>query len=358
MDPVIQADSSDIDASASIGAGAVIRARKLTLGPGACIGENVTIEADTVALGHRARIGDGCTLRGLGGPAQNIEVGDEFFLGPSSAILVPEFVAGDYVAIHNHLLLNGYRFCVVGHNTWVGQNCLLNSTEELTIGNNVGIGAYSSIYTHAYNGELLEGCEIWSTGATVIEDNVWLVGSYNVIGPGVTVGPRSVVLTSSVVTSDVPPGHAVGGVPAKDLTERIRPFRDVSLDEKVTMMRGFVDEFVAERHAGEAGEIDGGYLVSSPESDPFFVVVQDRLDVSGLPDAPGVVYAGELDGGGEAGGRVTVFDISTKRYGKRRSAPEIALIKFMNGYRARFVPADRSRVTPQQPPRPAAAPAR
>lgn len=343
MDPVIEAGNRDVAASASVGSGSVIRARELTLHPGARIGEGVTIEAEKVILGHHAAISDGCTVRGVGGPARHVELGDRFFLGPSSTVLVPEFVAGDYVAIHNHLLCNGYKACVIGHNTWIGQNCILNSTDELTIGNNVGIGAYSSVYTHAYNGELLEGCEIWNTGPVVIEDNAWLVGGYNVISPGVTVGRRSMVLTSSVVSKDVPEAHAVGGVPAKDLTDRLRPFRDMSLEEKLEMMRRFVGEFVSERHAGESSEIEGGHLVNPADDEPFFVIVQDELTPAGLPDATGAVYVGAA-GTGEVDERVTVFDISTKRYGKRRTPLEVALIGFMNGYRARFVPADRPRV--------------
>lgn len=343
MDPVIEAARSDIAPSASVAAGSVIRAGSLSLGPGARVGENVTIEADTVVLGHHATIADECVLRGIGGPARRLEMGDRSFLGASSTILVPEFAAGDYVAIHNHLLLNGYEPCVVGHNSWVGQNCVLNSTDELTIGNNVGVGAYSSIYTHAYNGELLEGCEIWSTAPVVIEDNAWLVGSYNVISPGVTVGARSMVLTSSVVSRDVLPAHCVGGVPAKDLTDRIRPFRDVTLADKLAMMRRFVNEFVRERHPAEASEIEGGFRVSPAAGDPFFVVVQDRLDASALPDAVGAVYAGAADGA-PGGARLTVFDVSTKTYAKRRSDVEVALMRFMNGYRARFVPDDRPRV--------------
>jgi acetyltransferase-like isoleucine patch superfamily enzyme len=354
MEPVIEAQVSDIAPSASIGAGSVIRADDLTLGPGARIGENVTIEAETVIVGHHATISDDCTLRGLGARARLVEVGDRFLLGPSSAILVPQFVAGDYVAIHNHLLCNGYEPCVIGHNSWIGQNCILNSTAPLTIGNNVGIGAYSSLYTHAYNGELLEGCEIFNEAPVVVEDNAWLVGGYNVISPGVTLGARSVVLTSSVVSRDVPPAHCVGGVPAKDLTERLKPFRDVTLQDKLAMMRRFVGEFADERHAGATAPIDGGHRVTPAGGDSFFVVVQDELDPAALPaGVAGAVYAGAVVAPLDDE-RVTVFDVSTKRYGKRRTPPEVALIGFMNGYRARFVPDDRPRITA----RPAAAPAR
>jgi acetyltransferase-like isoleucine patch superfamily enzyme len=317
------------------------------IGDGARIGDRVTIKADRLILGDGALISDDCVISAVGGAAGEFELGDHSLIGPSSSVLTPRFVAGDYVAIHNHLLANGYEPCWVGHNTWIGQNCVLNSTAELTIGNNVGIGAYSSIYTHAWNGELLEGCEIHTSSPVRIEDNAWLVGAYNVVSPGVTIGARAMVLTSSVVSKDVPPAHTVAGVPARDMTDRITAFRDVTLDQKVAMMRRFVDEFVAERHPDDSRAIDGGWLIETESGPRFFVVVTDE-DIDADRDGCGVVYARDANGL-RVGDGVTVFDISTKQYVKRGTAPEIELIRFMNGYRARFVPADRPRIGPLPP---------
>ena len=52
----------------------------------------------------------------------------------------------------------------------------------------------------------------------VIGDNVWL-GANCVIFPGVTIGDGSVVATSSVVTSDVPPNTLVAGYPARRIKQ-------------------------------------------------------------------------------------------------------------------------------------------
>jgi acetyltransferase-like isoleucine patch superfamily enzyme len=86
---------------------------------------------------------------------------------------------------------------VIGHNVWVGQNCVLNAEDDLTIGNHVGIGAYSSVYTHGYFGDLLEGCQVFKVGPVTIEDDVWILGSYNIISPGVTLGAKSLILTGA-----------------------------------------------------------------------------------------------------------------------------------------------------------------
>jgi acetyltransferase-like isoleucine patch superfamily enzyme len=342
-EPHLEVDELNVASTAIIGDATVIRAGQLTMGPYARIGVGARLEADRINLGHRAQISDDCTLRGIGGRAKRIDVGDQFFLGPSSSILVPEFLAGDYVVIHNHLLCNGYEACVIGHNAWIGQNCVLNSTDELTIGNNVGVGAYSSIYTHAAFGELLEGWA-WRKAPVVVEDDAWLVGGYNVISPGVTVGTRSMVLTSSVVTRDVPPGHAVGGLPATDLTNKITPFRDVTLDEKLAMMSGFVREFVTERYSDCSTDIPGGVLISPPDAERFSIVVQERLDEGRQLVSPGAVYVGNGDLRA-ADERTSVFNLFTKQYTKRRTSWEVALITFMNANRARFVPFDNPRVS-------------
>jgi len=333
----------EVDPSAEIARDAVIRARQVTIGAGARVAGDVLIEADNVHLGAETHICEGCRIGGIKGPAKRFSVGDGFFLGRSSSVLVPEFVAGDYVTIHNHLLCNGYERCVIGHNSWIGQNCILNSTDELTIGNNVGIGAYSSVYTHAFNGELVEGCEIFKTGPVTIGDNAWLIGGYNVISPGVSLGERSVVLTSSVVSHDVPKEACVGGVPAKDLSSRISTYRSIEIPEKVEMMRKFVLEFVAACYGDRASETPHGFRVETSGGTSAVVLVVDEGVPEIHPGTEAAIYTGGLDGWPEEE-RVSVFDLSTKLYNKRGTDLERQLIRFMNGYRARFVPADCPRV--------------
>jgi len=257
----IKAENLSIGPNAAIRDGATIEGRDITIEAGAAIGERTRILADRLWIGYRTQIGSDCRLSGIGKRAGEIVLGDHCYIGDSSTVLMPVLVVGDYVNMHNHLLANGYKPCYIGHNTWIGQNCVLNSTGDLTIGNNVGIGAYSSVYTHAFNGELLEGCKIFNIAPVVIEDNVWVVGGYNVISPGVTVGARSMVLTGAVVSKDVPPMHCVGGVPARDLTDRIVPFQNITLDEKFEMMKKFVREFVEGAYPSQHEPVEFGFRV-------------------------------------------------------------------------------------------------
>jgi acetyltransferase-like isoleucine patch superfamily enzyme len=325
-----------VGAGVVIAEGCTILAEELHLAENVQIGAGVNVRSRRFALGAATRVERECRFAGIGKLAEDISLGDECFVGESSAILLPRLVVGDYVAFHHHLLANGYDTCAVGHNCWIGQNSVLNATAKLVIGNNVGIGAYSSIYTHAFNGELLEGCEVFNVGPVTIEDNVWIVGSYNVISPGVTLGRKSMVLTSSVVSRSVAPMHCVGGVPAKDLTDRIKPFRNVTLPEKMAMMRRFIGELASERYEDDSRAIEHGFVLGEKRGTPYRVVcVDDASSVAGH-EYPTIIFA-------MVGTRsdASVFNLQTKRYTKRRSSAEIEVIRFMNGYRARFVPEDR-----------------
>jgi acetyltransferase-like isoleucine patch superfamily enzyme len=339
----LEVDQLTIGANVVIGDDTTLAGQQMTIGAGVSIGATVAIRAERFSIGRGGRIEDGCLLSGPGGSAICIDLGEHFLLGGDSKLLMPTVVTGDFVSLHNHLLANGLRECFIGHNTWVGQNCVLNSNDVLTIGNNVGIGAYSSVYTHGFFGELLEGCQVFSVAPVVIEDDAWLVGAYNVISPGVTVGRRAIVLTSSVVSHDVPPEHCVAGAPARDLTERVNPFKVVTVEEKVAMMRRFVGEYVSERHEAHSPTADG-FEVRCADGRTRIVEVRQELGEDDFaPDAEGVVYVAQNRAGvGFAG--VSVFDLTSKTYTKLGTDFEAGVISFMNSYRARFVPSDRPRI--------------
>jgi acetyltransferase-like isoleucine patch superfamily enzyme len=365
-DPLIEAEHPEIAASARIGRQVRIRARQLRIGASAVIEDGVNIDADVVVLeagaylgpgvrvtakhfelGARSRIDGACQLAAVGGRAEKFLFGEHCYLGSSSTVLVPELWLGDYVKIHNHTLINGFRPCYVGHNSWVGQNCVLNANDVLFIGNNVGIGTYTSIWTHAFFGELLEGAQVFSVAPTIIEDDAWLVGAYNVVSPGLTIGRRAMVLTSSVVSKSVPAEHTVAGIPARDVTQRVPAVRAVPALEKLELMRGFVREFVEQVHPGQHQPIANGYRVAPARGEAFDILVCERLSDDHVSGA-GLMLAYALNDERtlrtQNSPQVTFFDLMRKCYDKRRTEPEIQIISFMNGYRARFVPRGSERI--------------
>ena len=320
-----------------------IQAERVVLGDAVAIEDGVQIRAKYVQLDAGARVERGCTVSALGGPARHVHIGEQSLVGHDTKVLVPVLLLGDYVAIQNRVLINGLRPVVVCHNSWVGQNCILNANERLTIGNHVGIGPYSSVYTHGFFGDLLEGCQVHKVAPVTLGDDVWIVGSYNVISPGVTLGSKALVLTGSTVTRDVPPNHCVGGAPARDLTAQFTPFRTLSVDEKLEKMRVFLQEYVTQQRA-PWHETPDGYVVEASFGRYRIVLRRHLAQASELPeDRPMLVFAAEssLDAIPE---QVTVFDLVRRTYTRRRTAAEIAAIRWLKNPRARFVPTDRPRV--------------
>ena len=112
--------------------------------------------------------------------------------------------------------------------------CINNAVGDVIIGDHTRIGLHSTVIGPVRIGShvnLAQGITVTalnhnfsdptlpidaqgiSTKPVVIEDDVW-IGANAVILPGVRIGRHSVVAAGAVVTSDVPSGSLVAGVPA------------------------------------------------------------------------------------------------------------------------------------------------
>lgn len=341
----VNADEIDLGSNVVLGDNVVVEARRVVLGNEAHIDEGVVVRAETFELGHGSRIGARAQLGGMRGAADLIRIGEQTLVAHDCKILVRVAVIGDYTAIHNHTLLNGVQPLVIGHGCWIGQNCVINSEDRLTIGNFVGIGAYSSVYTHGYFGDMLEGCNVFKVAPVELKDDAWILGSYNIISPGVTIGRKALVLTGSNVTTDVPDNHTVGGAPAKDMTDRLVPYRVVSPSDKLVKIRECLVEYVEKVFPGRHEASDDGFAVDAPFG-PFTIHLSETLtDGDVLPRSrPLLVFTARSEFKDPLAG-ITVFDLSKRTYTRTRSEAEISTISFLKSYRARFVPADNPRVT-------------
>ena len=95
----------------------------------------------------------------------------------------------------------------------MGVNSQVNIARGVTIGNEVGIGIDTKIFTHgAY-------LDCFNLGAPVqwdqvtIGDNVWLPNAW--INPGVKIGSNVVVSARSLITKNIPEGSLVAGNASK-----------------------------------------------------------------------------------------------------------------------------------------------
>ena len=336
----IIAKNKSIGKNIRIGKNVSINANTLTLGDDVQIEDNCTLSAKCIYIGDGCKIETGFLFRAIKGQAEMLSIGDFSYIGFNTRCFLPHLKIGDYSTVHNTTLINGYRPLNAGHNLWVGQNSILNSTANLTIGNNVGIGPYSQIWTHGTWGELLEGCQLYSIDPIVIEDEVWLVG-HCVVSPGVIIGKKSIILVGAVVTKNVAPNSTFGGVPARDMTDKIKPYKELTINQKYKMMKTFVDEFAKSLHdygGYDLKKIDNGYHLFSNLYD-FKIILREQISENFCSDENiDWILITNSQNIEIQSNNISIFDLSTKKYTKRKNICEIEFIRFMNSYRARFLP--------------------
>lgn len=356
----VRAEKLCIGANVSWGKGTTLEARELEIGCGVVFGNNVTLKAEQSAriaskaaiddsvtihahsfcLGYASRVESGCRIGGMGQlSAETVTIGDMSLIGNDCRIFITRLTVGDYVKIYNHTLINGRKQCSIGHNCYVGQNTILNAEDDLMIGNHVGLGIYSSIWTHAYFGDLLEGCNTFLIKPTIIEDDVWILGAYNVVAPGVHLGAKSMILTHSFVNRDVGANRCVAGIPARDITEKITPYSTVTIDEKFEMMKTYVRQFLDACYPGHYISVPDGYQVQESSYTFEILLLEETLKfASSCRNVDTIIISKESDR--QRRPRVTVIDLSRRQYTKWLTRAEIQFLSFLGSYRARFLPEE------------------
>ena len=285
------------------------------------------------SIGRHVKIEKQCVFRSLdGGPMKRVEIGDCTFIGEKTRVLIPSIRIGDYCKVHNHALFLGTESCGIGHNCWIGEYTVLNCHGQLEIGNNVAIGGNSHIWTHVRAGELLEGSTLCSSDPVKIEDNVWLVGNGTTIYPGVTLAEGTVVMPNSVVIKSTQPRRCYAGSPAVDVTSKLNPWKPISIDKRFAMMQEFTKEFMA--LVGGLGNPKSGFRCKLGRI--VFIENLESCRTEGLQET--LVITKNTGSHKRMSRRVSVFNVSTKSYTKHLGPLEIAFMRFLVPYRAKFLP--------------------
>lgn len=255
-------------------------------------------EATDARIGDNVRWGRNVVF---GANCRKVAIGYGAFVGDDVYIDVEELTIGDYVTVHHGGTLHG-KVCSIGHNCWIGQYCILDSLGgRLTLGNNVGVGAHSQLWSHMKFGDRLAGCRFYRMGTLDIGDDVWLVG-HCIVTP-IKAAPRSMLMVGGVAVRDMEENHVYGGSPAKDMTETFGPqFQDVSDSQRAAQFAEYLDDY--RRQGG----------------DPGFVRV--------APDREGLV----------ADGAHTTFCLGTREYVPRYTDDEFRFMRFLLYDKAKFLP--------------------
>lgn len=252
---------------------------------------------DNVVLGSRIKIGGNC---------KKVTLGYGAFIGDDVYIDSLELNVGEYTSIHKNTTIHGYKKCVIGNNCWIGQNCIIDSIGGTTIGNNVGIGAYSQLWTHIKFGDTLEGCRWNKVSELIVEDDVWFVG-HCIVSP-ITAKTRSMLMVGSVATKDMEANHIYAGSPAKDLTDKLgNQFIEKSIEQKKFDLENLYKEFLN---------------INSIDGDVFSIKIVNDLEQY-------------ININSE---KVTIFFIKQRSYLPIRTEWEYKFMKYLLYDKAKFMP--------------------
>jgi acetyltransferase-like isoleucine patch superfamily enzyme len=284
--------------------------------------DKTAVIADNVILGNYNYIGKNVVISGFKGALDTrIIIGDCNYIHDNTRILIGEdgLVVGDWNVFHNSMLVMGQKEMSIGHNCWFGQNTILDSTAGLFIGSGVRVGLYSQIWTHVASGELIEGCSLFKEEPTIIEDEVWLVGSCNV-GLGIRIGKRAICMNGSLITKNVRANSVVRGSPAKEV-EGLSFYKEISIKEKLSMMNGWILDFIALNNKNDYSiEKNNSSVAISNNHGERLIFSMEEYSESMIDD------------------KVTFFDLKLKKYTKKLTALERSFYRFIYDHKARFLP--------------------
>jgi acetyltransferase-like isoleucine patch superfamily enzyme len=125
----------------------------------------------------------------------------------------------------------------IGDGCMLCEGVMINPSEAVSIGDDVGIGTNVQIWTHGSFLDIMNGFPAIFKSVT-IGSHVWIPANVIVL-PGVTIGNNVVIGIGSLVNKSIPDGCLAGGVPIKVLKENIYP-KDLTGDEKRTTIEELI----------------------------------------------------------------------------------------------------------------------
>lgn len=217
-------DSSQlIHSSVKIHPSARIDCRSLTIAAGGVVGERCVIEGARVHIGRDlwmdmgARIGGGSCHD----PSAFLDAGDFLHLGKDSE---------------------------------------LNIARGVTLGDEVGIGIQTCVFTHGAYLDELSGFPV-QFAPVKIGSRVWLPNAW--VNPGVIIGDDVVVAARSLVNRDLPAGCLAGGVPVKVLRAGAFP-RVLTEEERSAVLLRILNEA---NTLGACATYSDGCLIAAGRTD-------------------------------------------------------------------------------------------
>jgi acetyltransferase-like isoleucine patch superfamily enzyme len=224
---------------------------EMRIAPDVIIEDGATIDVtEYLEIGEGSHIRSNCIIEG-----RWIRIGKRFWMDWHAHI-----GGGSCFDVHSKL--------VIGDDCHMGRYSHINTAREVKIGNEVGIGIGTRIYTHGAYLPENAGFPVKFAPVT-IGNRVWMPEAR--VMPGTAIEDNVVIATMSLVEGHLRSGCLYGGVPAKLLKENVYP-KQLSEEEV---------ESINDNIRREAMEIHSHRLEIGLESD-YDVILRNQLRRHGI----------------------------------------------------------------------------
>lgn len=197
------------------------------------------IKANTIIIPESSFIHESTIIE-----CDHFEVGECTYIGPNNKIACKSFIAGNYLYMTEGVEI-GRGGCkgpnsnvTIGNGVGIFENTVINPSEPVDIGDNVGIGGEVMIWTHGAWLDVMQGFPA-DFGPVKIGKNVWLPAR-SIVLPNVEIGDNTVIGIGSIINKNIPSGSLAAGSPCKVIKENYYP-RNLKEEEKEKIVRDILE---------------------------------------------------------------------------------------------------------------------
>jgi len=228
----------------TIGYGTVFYTDYLEIGDDVTIGEFNDMRGNSIVFGNDIAFGDGNYILCPGGFC----LGNCTNWGSDNEVICYSFEAGDYLQAYDDIEvglggnMGGMNSLVyMGKGCFIGSRCVLNTSDSIIVGDDVGIGSEVMIWTHGAYLDTTMGFPA-EFAPVRIGFHVWLP-SRSICLPGVTIGDNVVIGINSLVNKDVPSGCFAAGIPIRVIYKNMYPVRLTSI-ALMSLAEGVIERYL------------------------------------------------------------------------------------------------------------------
>ena len=220
---MINAEHITIGKNVNISKSSRIYSENAVIEDNVTIGDNTIIKSDNVFIGKNTKIGNNNDFL----TPTSFSIGANSIILDNSIVVCRTFEAGDYLFMMNQIevKMGGVKsrnsHIKMGKYVMLCDKVMLNSSDSITIGHNVGIGNEVNIWTHGVYVSILRGFPS-DFGPVTIGNNVWIPARIQILS-NVNIGNNVVIALNSIVNKSLPDGCLAGGIPAKVIKENLYP---------------------------------------------------------------------------------------------------------------------------------------